>query len=391
MANTILTADVVLKEAKRDFVNQTPFISSMRRSYDGSYSAYGAKAGDAIRIKKNTKLTARTGKTMQAQNLVEESVSLARSNIYGVDLVFSEKELTMDLAEFSRDIIKPAISVLAAKVESAAMASLTKQVYNTITLPVTALDRADIIAADKMLNDFSAPGSDRFAVLSNQGYGDLLDANAALFNPNQKISRQYTEGFLGDMYNFSTARTSNIYSHTTGTYNGAHVVDGASQTGATLTVKTGTGAPTEGDTFTIAGVNSLNPVTLADTGELQVFTVGAGATASSWPISPSLSITGSSATVTALPADAATITEIGVASTSYKQNLFYHRDAFAFATADMMLPKGVDFAARNTEGNLSMSIIRDYDIVNSDILCRLDIVCGWVAVQPEFAVRAYQP
>ena len=148
MANTILTADVVIKEAKRAFVNQTPFISSMRRSYDGSYSAYGAKAGDAIRIKKNTKLTARTGKTMQAQNLVEESVSLARSNIYGVDLVFSEKELTMDLAEFSRDIIKPAISVLAAKVESAAMASLTKQVYNTITLPVTALDRADIIAAD---------------------------------------------------------------------------------------------------------------------------------------------------------------------------------------------------------------------------------------------------
>lgn len=391
MANTTLTADLVLKEAKRVFMNNCPFVASMSRNYDNSYEAYGAKAGESIRIRKPMKYTVRSGKTMQVQDNTENYSTLTKSVWRGIDLKFSQKELTLDINRFSELYIKPAMSILASNVDQYCMSTVTKKVYNTITLPVTNLDRADVIAADKVLNDFSTPSSDRYAVLSNQGYADLLDQNATLFNPTTDLSRQYLQGNIGDMYGFKTSRTSNIYSHTTGTYNGAHVVDGASQTGATLTVKTGTGAPTEGDTFTIANVYSLNPTTLQSTGELQVFTVGAGATATSWPIYPSLSVTGSAATVSALPADAAVITEIGTASTAYAQNLFYHRDAFAFATADLEMPRGLDFAARNTEGDLSMSIMRDFDIINADTYCRIDILFGVVDVIPEWAVRAYQP
>ena len=70
-------------------------------------------------------------------------------------------------------------------------------------------------------------------------------------------------------------------------------------------------------------------------------------------------------------------------------NLAYHKDAFVLGTADLILPNGVDMAARASDPDtgLSIRIVRAYDINNDVMPCRLDILYGWSAVYPELACR----
>jgi hypothetical protein len=52
------------------------------------------------------------------------------------------------------------------------------------------------------------------------------------------------------------------------------------------------------------------------------------------------------ATIDAFPANNAAVTFVGTASTVYPQNLVYHKNAITLATADLLLPQGVDMASR---------------------------------------------
>jgi|GEM_PF-5846577 len=389
MANTILTADLVLKEVGRRFDNKVPFLSSMTRSYDNSYQAYGAKGGESIRIKKPGKVVVGEGKTLVEADATETSVTLTKATQLNVGMRFSSKELTTDITEFGPLHAEPAAAAIASKVEKKILETVYKQVYNTVTLPVTSVDKDDVLNATIKLNQFEAAGK-RYGVISPKVNGQLVSGNASLFNPVPSVSRQYMQGEIGEIYGVDMAWTNNLPAHTTGNYNGAHVIDGAGQTGSTLTVKTGTGVPTAGDVFVIAGVYGVNPVTLEDTGELQQFVVGAGASATSWPITPALSVTGNTKTVTALPADGAAITEVGTASTVYPQQLIYTEQAFAFGVADLELPGVSKFESRLvTKGGMSMRLIKDYQISNDDCIYRLDCLFGIVTVSPEFACRIY--
>ena len=77
----------------------------------------------------------------------------------------------------------------------------------------------------------------------------------------------------------------------------------------------------------------------------------------------------------------------GTASTSYAQNIGFVRDAFGLVTVPMELPGGVDFAAREMWKNISMRIIRAYDIVNDVLPVRIDILYGVSAYYQELACR----
>ena len=65
----------------------------------------------------------------------------------------------------------------------------------------------------------------------------------------------------------------------------------------------------------------------------------------------------------------------------------YHTSAFTFATADLILPKGVHFGAREVMDGISLRVVQAYDINNDKLPARLDILYGYVAQRPEFAVR----
>jgi hypothetical protein len=147
--------------------------------------------------------------------------------------------------------------------------------------------------------------------------------------------------------------------------------------------------------FTIAGVFSVNPQTRQSTGSLQQFTVTALATASSgaWSsvsVSPAMYTSASAlATINAFPADNAAVTVLGSASTGYAQNLVYQKDAITFATADLLLPQGVDMASRQVHNGISLRVVRQYDINNDRMPCRIDVLYGYSVIRPAGAARMW--
>ena len=391
MANSSLTLDIVFKEAKREFVNNTPFLSSIRKEYDGSYKDHGASSGDTIRIKRPQRNTTRTTKQMQVQDNVEESVSLARSNWLGIDLKFSQAELALDIDAFSDLYIKPQVATAAAELEYLLLTKAYQETYNQTGTPGT--DPATvgaILDANQKLSEYATPvDGNRNIIVSPAGEAASVGGFSALFNSTSHIAKQYVKGKMGTALGFDWAMSQGINRHTRGGADANYTIDGASQTGASILTADGSGTFTVGDVITIAGVNAVNPQTKKDLGYVQQFvinTASAGGTVT-LQISPSIITSGQNQTVTASPDDDAVITVLATASTDYAMHMAYHKNAFAFGSVDIALPKNAEYARRNNENGLSMSMIRDYDIINNDTYCRLDILWGMVTVVPEHSCR----
>lgn len=387
MANTLLTPTAVTREAQRVLHQKLNFIGTINRQYDDSFAQRGAKIGDSLKIRLPNQYTVRTGATLSAQDTTETSVTLQVATQKGVDLNFTSVDLTMSLDDFSERIIEPAISVLAANIEADAM-NMYKDVYQTVWNSGSAMTLAHVLNGRKILQDSLTP-MERHANLDGQQMVDLVTDGKSLFNNQTEIGKQYREGHVGRAVGFDFAENSLWPAHTRGGSNGAYLTNGATQTGATLVVDTGATAPSQGDIITIAGVFKVHPETKVSTGILQQFVIGSGATTTSFPISPAIVATGATQNVSNAAADNSAVTFAGTASDAVNTGLLYHKNAFAFATADLVMPKGVDMAAREVQDGISMRLVRQYDINNDKFPCRLDILYGYKTIRPQLAVRAH--
>lgn len=394
MANTLLSPTAVTREALRVLHQKLNFVGSITREYDESFARQGAKVGDTLKVRLPNQYVVRTGATLAAQDTTEASVDLKVQTQKGVDLNFTSVDLTMTLDDFSDRVIEPAMSVLAATIEADAM-SMYKDVSNQVNNQGAATTFAKVLQGRKILVDNLAPLAGRTCNLNTQDNVDLVDALKGLFNDRDTISRQYREGFMGRTAGFDFMENTLWPSHTPGTKAGAPLVNGAGQTGAALITDgwtASTAALKRGDIFSIAGVFRVHPETKASTGILQQFVVTADVSADgagnlTAAISPSIITSGALQSVSGSPADNATITVAGTGSTAHGISLAYHKSAFAFATADMVMPRGVDFAAREVFDGISMRIVRQYDINNDKFPCRLDVLYGYKSLRPQLACR----
>lgn len=387
--NSLLTPDMITRESLRVLHQKLNFVGNIDRQYDDSFAKEGAKIGDTLRIRKPNRYVAATGATFAARNTNEEKIDLAVSTQKHVGMEFTTKDLSMDIDNFSARIIDPAMAVLASAVEADAL-TMTRNVYNQVGTPGTAPTFKTFLEGRKKLNDNLAPGSGRCAVINTQTSVDIVDALKGLFQDSKEVSKQYREGMMGRTAGFDWYENTLLEQQSMGAGASYQVNDTAAEGDSEITVDTGTGAISVGQKFTIANVFHVHPETKAATNVLKQFTVTGttgGATVTNIQFSPALYATATDgrANVDALPADNAAITLLGTASTNYDQNLVFQKDAFTFATADLVLPKGLDFASRQTYDGISLRIIRDYDLTNDQIQCRCDILYGFVAQRPELA------
>lgn len=394
MANSILTPTAVTRKALQILHQKLNFIGSINRQYDDSFAKSGAKIGDSLKIRLPNEYVVRTGATLSTQDTTELSTTLQVATQKGVDLTFSSTELTLSLDDFADRIIEPAMSVLAANMEADAL-SMALDVYqavNNVGAPLT-LNKA--LTARKVLVDALTPGSDRTLLLNTQDNLDLVDALKGLFQDSSEISKQYRDGMVGRTAGFgSIFENTLLASQTTGTALSAttYTVNGAVTTNGSTTVTVAVGATTfkKGDVFTVAGCNRVHPETKLDTGVLQQFVVTAdyAGGAGSLSFAPAIYTTTGRQNVTAggMPNGAA-IVKIGGASAVYKPSLAYHKNAFTFATADLLMPEGVDWSAREVYDGLSMRIVRQYAISSDTFPCRLDVLYGYKTMRAQLACR----
>jgi hypothetical protein len=121
----------VTREALRILHQKLNFVGSIVREYDDSFAKSGAKIGDSLKIRLPNQYTVRSGATLSAQDTTESSTTLQVATQKGVDLNFTSVDLTLSLDDFSKRILDPAMSVLAANVEADAM-NMYKDVYQSV-------------------------------------------------------------------------------------------------------------------------------------------------------------------------------------------------------------------------------------------------------------------
>ena len=398
MANALLTPQAVTREALALFINSFAFLKGVDRQYDSSFAKDGGKIGDTLKIRLPNDYIVRSGPTAVPQDTVEQNTTLQITSQKGIDVSFSSADRTLKMDDYKARVLRPAMNNLAADVASDLMTSaegIPSLVRNVDGSNNTISPTANTwLTAGAMLDGYGVPrGDNRKIIMDPYTQANTVGSLSGLFNNQQKIGQQYNSGQMGEALGFDWMMDQSTILHTTGTYTTASTMNGAAQSGSTITVTATSGTLKQGDVITIAGVNAINRSSKRSLGKLQQFAVTAdvAAGATSIPIYPAITASAGRtvpfATVDVAPANGAAVNLVGKASEVYRKNIALDGRAFTFASADLILPTGaVMEAERASFGGVSMRLITDYNSTSDQVLTRLDILYGWKLVRPEFAV-----
>jgi hypothetical protein len=398
VANSILTIDMITRKALEILENNLVITRNVNRQYDDSFAVEGAKIGSTLRIRLPDRALVTDGAALQVQDDNEQFTTLTVSSQKHIGVNFTTAELTMQLDDFADRVLKPRISQLAASID-ADVANAFKTIGNSVgtpgTTPATSLV---LLQAQQKLNENAAVMSPRYATVNPAANAGLVEGMKGLFNPTDTISKQFKNGMMGTgVLGFEEVNMSQSIkqfttgSRTNGTTSAAVTAEGA--TSIPLTGLGGTNTVLAGDVFTVADCFAVNPQTRESTGSLFQFVALANVTASGGAatvtVAPIYSANHALATVNVLPATSKAVVFLGAASTQYPQNLVYHKDAITFATADLLLPQGVDMASRANHNGISLRVVRQYDINNDRMPCRIDVLYGYSTIRPQMACRLW--
>lgn len=417
MSNTLKVIDMVAKEALRIAHEKATFIATINRDYDDSFAKTGAKIGSTLRVRDPNQYTRRQGsRVMDVQDQNESTQTITVATQDGVDMRFNSAELTLNTDDpsavdsFSKRYIEPAISVMMSGIDGDMLTQATKDTYNTVgtagTLPGASGDIKALFDARARLNQGLAPKDQSRALqLDSVTMASIVNGAKALFTPEAQVKKAFTEGFyarsaMADFYeNERTWALTNSSDVTANTNAAAGVTDG----GVLLKYYTDIAITLQvvGSVFTIAGVYACHPETKASLGYLQQFTVTTvDPGTSGTTISPAMTLGLSGATaakrnvcsstgaaLALTDFDSKALTFIGAASTSYRQNLMYHKDAFTFVTADLPLMDDAHKCVRKTMDGLSARVWMASDIRNDELLMRIDMLYGFKTLRPAWSCR----
>lgn len=408
MAQTVLTADIIAKEAVMILDNELVMAKKVFRGYENEFDkkVNGYKVGETISIRKPTDFTVRDGAVMNVQEVVEGKTTITVDKRKGVDFKFTSQDLTLKIGELSERVIKPAMIQLANQIDTDLMA-LYKDIPSWVGTPTPPINSyADFAKGPERMDEYANPTDGRVAVLSPADHWGLLGSQTALYM--QDVAKgAYRKGSLGEIGGVDTYMSQNVPTHTVGAAATASAVTDApagqgvlsttyeatKDTGYMYLSTDGWDASTlkKGDVLEIADVYAVNPVTKATLAFKKQFVVledtvtASGDTAIK--ISPPIIPTGAFQNVSAAPTDGKAITKVGTGGTGYRQNLMFHKNAFALVSVPLISPPGAVDVSRQTYKGTSVRVIPVYDGVNDESAWRLDVLYGVKTIDNRLAHR----
>ncbi len=405
MANTLLTADIVAKEAVLQLDNALIMGNRVYRGYEEEFSknVNGYDVGQTISVKRPMDFTVRSGRTVNLQDTTQGKFTMTVNTFKGIDFSFTTQDLTQNISSLSESDIKPAMIQLANTVDQSCM-GLYKDVPSWVGTPGQTINsNQDFIKGPERMDEYANPQDGRAAILSPADHWGLIGGQTTLYSE-KLVDAAYTRGELKRVAGIDNYMSQNVPTHTVGTYSGTSLTKGAGQeTTYAATMNTdqqtlitdgwGSGTTTlnAGDVFTIANVYAVNPVTKAALPFLKQFVVVNTISDTSGDItltmSPAAILTGAHQTVSATIADGAAITMVGTSNTGYRQNMIFNKNAFALAVVPLVLPVSEKGAARQSYKGLSVRVIPGYSFVDDVCKWRLDILYGVKTIDKRLAHR----
>ena len=399
MTNVLATSNIVAREALAVLENMCSFAPAVNRDYEDEYGgnmARGYAPGQTINIKRPPRYTYRAGRIAVPQATVESTIPLTLSQ-GGVDINFNSIERTLSITALN-DKLTAAMAPVVNEIDRQGLSMARFATYNTLNgagaLPTTqVLAVAAMANVNSRLDIMGAPVKDgrRSFCMGPVLNGSMIQGFAGLFNMSERINGQYRTGYMQDSFGLRPMMDQNVDTHVNGAATATNI-NGANQTGAAITVvAVAAGTLTRGTVIQLPGVNSVNPQSRTDTGVAMDFVVTADALvgATTINVSPALVTSGPFQNVSASPTNTTAYVISGGASTAYKANIGFHKDAFTLAMVPLFQPpaRGVLSSEQMSHNGFMLRVVQFYDGVNDNCIFRIDVLFGYAATYPELAVQ----
>lgn len=214
MPNTILTPQIIAREALMVLRNNAVLSKLVHRDWSDEFVA---GVGDTITIRKPAKFEAKEfSGSIQVQDATESGVAVKMDKLLDVSFAVTSKEMTQDIADFSEQLLVPAMQAFADKIDKYIL-GLESQITNRVHFDGTDAMQDVVVDARKYLTDAAAPLTDRHFVYGSQIEADLLKTD--LFVSAERVGDEGTalrEASLGRKFGMDFYVDQNIESITTG-------------------------------------------------------------------------------------------------------------------------------------------------------------------------------
>lgn len=370
MANTLLTPQIIAREALANLYAQTVMLPLVHRDFSSEY----AKVGDTVTIRKPATFTAAdfaTAGSISVQNVTETSTSVVMDQHYDVSFAVTSSELSLDIEDFSMQFLQPAMEAHAQKIDQLLLGLYTDCYVTSGTAGTTPGTVADVLAVRQLLNEANVPMMDRRFVINPAADAKVLAQEAfsnVQWNPTANADA-LNEASIGRKFGFDFYSGQNVVDHANGTIasTGTFAIDGTVTAGATSVIVDGTtvtGTWKKGSLFTVAG-------------DTTVYMLTADATAAANEIDIDF------LPATAGMADGAVVTRVA----AHAANLAFHKNAFAFVSRPLALPMGGVQAETVSYNGLGIRAVYDYNSTTKTNVVSLDVLFGLKTLDPLRAVR----
>lgn len=397
MANLFLDTNWISMEVLRLLVNKLTVAEYFNTAWDKDFKQEFA-VGSSIQVKFPQKFTIRNGLGYAPQGINRIATTINLDQPFGLDFEWDDYEKAVKAerseSEIKEQYLEPAAAQLAQEVDSRCAQFAYQNASNIAPGAVLGTDPTSVVAyygARRRMMEKAAPPGKRCMLISSSMMANFGANITTFFHPADELTSMFKDGSLGRAAGFDWYESNSLYSHTAGTWGGAVTVNGAGQSGTSLTI-TATAADTfnVGDKFSLANVNAVNPMTRRTAGPLsaQQFTVTQALVAAGGGVDvlnflPAIYGPGSQyQNVDALPANAAALTlwpgtaapngkvgTVGLALTKY---------AFALVGAKLYSPKAVEVVSQkqDPQTGLAVRFVKAWDPVRSMQIHRFDMVIG---------------
>lgn len=408
--NVFLTNDMIAQEALRLLKNNMVYGRIASRRYQGEFADVGATVN--VQLPARTKSAA--GRVLVIQPMVKKTVPIVVNQQQHVGVAWTAVDKTLSMGDFSDQFLKSGVTQLANVIDLSVGQTILDSSFYQYGTPGSAITQDTLINAKAQAILTGMPDDGMLTAVLDPRDGASIDiALSAKYNP-QFVQESIVKGYMGNIADIELYRSANAPTHLTGTFTAGSTPltnSATAQTGASLLTKgwaNSTAIFKKGDTFSIAGVFSVNPQSYASTGILQQFTVLAdvssdGAGLATVSISPAIndgtltSLDGAGnavstkayQNVSVAAANNAALVPVGTQATRYRYAPIFHRDAVALVVPALrqMDTAVVSKVMTDPDTGISISMTGGYDVVNHSETYRLDVIWGVAAVYPELIER----
>ena len=408
MSNEIQTVKqaqtVIAKSAAAMFKNKMQFLRTIDIEPDSTFGEVnGYNSGDTVSIDKPPRFNMNNTAdiTSAIQDVKNEKVAMVLNRQRNVPIALTSAEIRTDLGmkQWMKRVLEPAVTTLVNGIEAECLVDAKNATWNAVGTAGSNVFNSDLSlqAREKIVSMSARIDEDYHFLLNPAAMRSLVTSRQSFFNKSDEISRAFKRGYYGEADGFKYHESNLIPTHTNGTdVTGIQVNATLNTEGVSSMVVKGVDNPagtfTKGQVFTIANVYAVNPVTYQTLDYLQQFTIledvaGEASTTRTITFSPAIYTTGSLKNVSAFPQEDAALVFYGAASTPLAQNLAYHKSAFRFLSAPLVLPNGSHMATQKREDGISIRVIQDHDILTDKMIMRIDVLYAFAAVRPEWACR----